>query len=103
MNLRPFADAGMRLEDVDTPALLLDLDDFETNLQRLAQAVKGRVRVRAHAKTHKPGGPAPALGEKLLLVPGHCDPTVNPYDWYACVRRGVVESLWPITARGAVT
>ena len=48
------------------------------------------------------GGTLPALGEKLLLVPGHCDPTINLYDWYVCVRRGVVEALWPITARGAV-
>ncbi len=46
-------------------------------------------------------GKAPALGEKLLLVPGHCDPTVNLYDWYVCVRRGRVEALWPVTARGA--
>ena len=45
---------------------------------------------------------SPALGEKLLLVPGHCDPTVNMYDWYVCVRKGMVEALWPITARGAV-
>lgn len=50
-----------------------------------------------------PGAAAPALGDKLLLVPGHCDPTVNLYDWYVGVRAGVVESLWPITARGAVT
>ena len=48
------------------------------------------------------GAQAPALGEKLLLVPGHCDPTVNLYDWYVCVRSGRVEALWPITARGAV-
>src|SRR3982074_2741708 len=48
-----------------------------------------------------PGAAVPALGEKLLLVPGHCDPTVNLYDWYVCVRQGVVEALWPITARGA--
>jgi D-serine deaminase-like pyridoxal phosphate-dependent protein len=48
------------------------------------------------------GAQAPALGEKLLLVPGHCDPTVNLYDWYVCVRGGRVEALWPITARGAV-
>jgi D-serine deaminase-like pyridoxal phosphate-dependent protein len=47
------------------------------------------------------GGPLPLLGEKLQLVPGHCDPTINLYDWYVCVRRGVVEALWPITARGA--
>ncbi|TAK82985.1 MAG: DSD1 family PLP-dependent enzyme [Betaproteobacteria bacterium] len=48
------------------------------------------------------GAPPPALGEKILLVPGHCDPTVNLYDWYVCVRNGKVEALWPITARGAV-
>jgi D-serine deaminase-like pyridoxal phosphate-dependent protein len=46
------------------------------------------------------------LGQKLLLVPGHCDPTVNLYDRYVCVRGGMgegkVEALWPITARGAV-
>jgi D-serine deaminase-like pyridoxal phosphate-dependent protein len=49
------------------------------------------------------GGQLPPLGDKLLLVPGHCDPTVNLYDWYVCVRRGTVEALWPITARGALS
>ena len=49
-----------------------------------------------------PGVKAPALGEKLLLVPGHCDPTVNLYDWLVCVRSGVVEALWPVSARGAI-
>jgi len=48
------------------------------------------------------GAQAPALGAKLLLVPGHCDPTVNLYDWFVCVRRGVVEALWPVSARGAL-
>jgi D-serine deaminase-like pyridoxal phosphate-dependent protein len=50
-----------------------------------------------------PQAALPALGEKLHLVPGHCDPTINLYDWYVCVRRGRVEALWPITARGALT
>ncbi|HET9018994.1 MAG TPA: DSD1 family PLP-dependent enzyme, partial [Acetobacteraceae bacterium] len=45
---------------------------------------------------------APALGEKLRLVPGHCDPTVDRYDWYVGVRRGRVECLWPVAARGAM-
>jgi D-serine deaminase-like pyridoxal phosphate-dependent protein len=49
------------------------------------------------------GKELPALGEKLLLIPGHCDPTINLYDWYVCVRDGRVEALWPITARGAIT
>ena len=54
------------------------------------------------AKGAAAGAAMPALGEKLLLVPGHCDPTINLYDWYVCVRKGVVEALWQITARGAV-
>jgi D-serine deaminase-like pyridoxal phosphate-dependent protein len=43
------------------------------------------------------------LGDRVLLIPGHCDPTVNLHDWYVAVRGGRVESLWPITARGAST
>ena len=42
------------------------------------------------------------IGDKIRLIPGHCDPTVNLYDWYVCVRGNRVEQLWPITARGAV-
>jgi D-serine deaminase-like pyridoxal phosphate-dependent protein len=50
----------------------------------------------------------PALGEKVVLVPGHCDPTVNLYDWYVGVRdfgttEARVETVWPVAARGAVT
>ncbi len=45
---------------------------------------------------------APALGEKLRLVPGHCDPTVDRYDWYVGLRGGRVECLWPVAARGAM-
>lgn len=44
----------------------------------------------------------PKLGEKLRLIPGHCDPTVDRYDWYVGVRGGVVECLWPVAARGAM-
>jgi len=47
------------------------------------------------------GARAPALGDKLRLVPGHCDPTVNLYDWLVGVRGERVEALWPIAARGA--
>ncbi len=41
------------------------------------------------------------LGDKLMLIPGHCDPTVNLHDWYVGTRNGRVEALWPIAARGA--
>ena len=41
------------------------------------------------------------VGDRLRLIPGHCDPTVNLYDWYVGIRGRTVEALWPITARGA--
>ncbi len=40
------------------------------------------------------------VGDKLRLVPGHCDPTCNVHDWYVGVRNGKVETLWPVSARG---
>jgi D-serine deaminase-like pyridoxal phosphate-dependent protein len=45
---------------------------------------------------------APKLGQKLRLVPGHCDPTVDKFDWYVGVRKGRVECLWPVAARGGL-
>jgi D-serine deaminase-like pyridoxal phosphate-dependent protein len=47
------------------------------------------------------GARAPRLGEKVRLVPGHCDPTVNLYDWLVCCRGERVEAVWPVSARGA--
>lgn len=40
------------------------------------------------------------VGERLKLVPGHCDPTANIHDWYVGVRKGKVEVVWPVSARG---
>ena len=40
------------------------------------------------------------VGDKLRLVPGHCDPTANVHDWYVGVRNGKVECVWPVSARG---
>ena len=40
------------------------------------------------------------VGDKLRLVPGHCDPTANIHDWYVGVRNGKVEAVWPVSARG---
>ena len=46
--------AACRWPQVDTPALLIDLDAFERNLERMADFVrKAGVRLRPHAKTHK--------------------------------------------------
>ena len=47
------------------------------------------------------GAPEIKLGDKLRVIPSHCDPTVNLHDWYVGIRGGVVETLWPVAARGA--
>ncbi len=54
----------------------------------------GKLQLGRHAKPL-------TLGEKIWLIPGHCDPTVNLHDWYVGIRNGRVETLWPISARGA--
>jgi 3-hydroxy-D-aspartate aldolase len=40
------------------------------------------------------------LGQRLKLIPGNCDPTVNLYDNFIVVRDERVEAQWPIVARG---
>lgn len=42
----------------------------------------------------------PTLGQKLMLIPGHCDPTVNMYDFLVGFRDEKVEKVWTIDARG---
>jgi len=45
---------GTPIAEIDTPALIVDLDAFEANLDAMRQFVEtAGVRLRAHAKTHK--------------------------------------------------
>ena len=53
----------MTISDLETPALLIDLDIMESNLRKLADySQKHGLRVRPHTKTHK----IPALARKQL-------------------------------------
>ncbi|MBI2254904.1 MAG: DSD1 family PLP-dependent enzyme [Proteobacteria bacterium] len=49
------------------------------------------------------GSDLPQLGETLRLIPGHCDPTVNLYDWLIAIRGDRVAEIWAVDARGALT
>ena len=40
------------------------------------------------------------INDKILLIPGHCDPTCNLHDWYVVVKNSKVIALWPVSARG---
>lgn len=90
---RAVVDAGLKASSVDSG---MPLVHGRPGLEYVkASDEHGVLKIAAGAK-------APELGEKILLVPGHCDPTVNLYDWLVCVRKGRVEALWAVTARGAV-
>jgi D-serine deaminase-like pyridoxal phosphate-dependent protein len=45
-------------------------------------------------------GAPPAAGELLYLVPRHVCPTVNNFDYALIVRRGVIEAVEKVNARG---
>lgn len=54
MTQPPPAEIGAPIADVETPALIVDLDAFERNLTKMAEYVRtAGVRLRPHAKTHK--------------------------------------------------
>jgi 3-hydroxy-D-aspartate aldolase len=88
---RAIVDAGLKVLAFDSGPPLV-CDEPAATYER-ASDEHGRLAVSA--ATNRLG-----LGDKIRLIPGHCDPTVNLYDWYVCVRANRVEQLWPITARG---
>lgn len=89
--MQPPAAIGMSLDDVDTPALLIDLDAFERNLRKMADAtpVTGQVRLRAHAKTHK----SPAIAERQIAAGavGICCQKVSEAEIF--VQHGIMDVL----------
>lgn len=82
-------DAGLKVQSVDSgPPVVFDREDLE--FMKCSDE---------HGVINDPADSL-ALGDKLKLIPGHCDPTCNIHDYYVGVRGDVVECLWPVTARG---
>ena len=88
---RAVCDAGLKVQSLDSglPAIHGRNDVKYIN----ASDEHGKVRLG-------PKAARPRLGDRLWLIPGHCDPTVNLHDWYVGVRNGKVEVVWPVSARG---
>ena len=89
--VRAVVDAGLKAISIDSgPPLVHDLPGLE-------YVFKGD----EHGIIRLPGDSSSlAIGSKVMLVPGHCDPTVNMYDYFVGVRGGWVEAVWPIAGRG---
>jgi D-serine deaminase-like pyridoxal phosphate-dependent protein len=43
-----------------------------------------------------------AVGDKVSLIPSHCDTTINLHDHYVVYRGDRVVAVWPIAARGRI-
>lgn len=89
---RAIVDAGLKASSVDSGMPRVATNDG-------VEYVKASDE---HGVLQLNGARGYAVGEKLKLIPGHCDPTVNLYDYYVCVRGERVEAIWPIAARGAL-
>ena len=86
---RAICDAGLKAHSIDSGLPTV----FERPDLKFVSASDEHGKIEDPQDTLK-------LNDRLRLVPGHCDPTCNLYDWYVCVRNGRVEALWPVTARG---
>lgn len=89
---RAIVDAGLKASSIDS------------GMPRLADGGPAEY-IKAsdeHGVIQVNGAPGYEVGDKLRLIPGHCDPTVNLYDHFVCIRKGRVEAIWPISARGAL-
>ena len=51
-------------------------------------------------RVNLPDGASARCGDLVVCIVPHCDPTVNLYDHYHCVRGDVLVDLWPVDARG---
>ena len=51
-------------------------------------------------RVNLPEGATLDRGQLLVCVVPHCDPTINLYDYYHCVRGDRLVDLWPVDARG---
>ena len=87
---RVIVDAGLKALAFDSGPPLV-CDEPAATYER-ASDEQGRLGVAAATNRLR-------LGGKIRPIPGHCDPTVNLYDWYVCIRHNRVEQLWPITVR----
>lgn len=95
-------DAGHKSHAIDSGLPLVHTLDGEDALEYFNGGDEHGIVRPAAGGTRLPG-----LGHILWLIPGHCDPTVNLHDVMIAVggglRRGIVQRIFRVDARGALT
>ncbi len=94
---RAVVDAGLKALSVDSG--LPELQNAPGMVYAKANDEHGLIELKAAADGGLPE-PEALLGQKLWLIPGHCDPTVNLYDELVVIDDDQVVDTWPILARG---
>jgi D-serine deaminase-like pyridoxal phosphate-dependent protein len=93
-------DAGHKSHAIDSGLPLVHAFDSESGLDYFNGGDEHGI-LRPSAGSRR----VPAIGRMLWLIPGHCDPTVNLYDFMIGVggglRKGTVERIIRVDARGA--
>jgi 3-hydroxy-D-aspartate aldolase len=85
---RAIIDAGLKALAFDSGPPLV-CDEPAATYER-ASDERGRLGISGAANRLR-------IGDKMRLVPGHCDLTVNLYDWYVAIRGNRVEQFCPVT------
>jgi D-serine deaminase-like pyridoxal phosphate-dependent protein len=95
-------DAGHKSHAIDSGMPLVHSFDAASGLAYVNGGDEHGILRPTEGNTRLPG-----LGQMLWLIPGHCDPTVNLHDAMIGVsgglRSGVVQRIYKVDARGAMT
>ena len=86
-------DAGSKSLAMDGPTPVVAYGAPQGTAYECSGDEFGRLTLATGSKPLPPGS---VVG---LVVP-HCDPTINCFDWYHCVRGDALVDFWPVDARG---
>lgn len=91
---------GYAVTDAGLKSFALD-GDLPQIAEGAPDGAEYRYKGDEHGAVHfaEPGQALP-LGATLRCLTPHCDPTVNLFDVYHCLRGDVLEAIWTIDARG---
>ena len=94
---RAILDGGSKTFSSD----LLDLDGYGTIIEYPEACMYAQSEEHGHVDLSTCDN-RPQIGERLTVIPNHCCVVSNLFNQIYGLRRGRVEVIWPVAARGAV-
>ena len=95
---RAVIDAG--LKSLSTDSGMAEVKDWPELKYRPGGDEHGILEWKETAETTRPL--ELKIGDRVEMLPSHIDTTINLHDYYYGHRCGLLEIIWPITARGKV-